>query len=104
MGERDTDFYHLTISSQIIIKLPQSDLEKIKKRKKKVREELSKERRNIENKILDGEEEIKIEDPVEKKEEDVEEKKRRKNTKKFPSKRYKIQEVIKPNQVILVQV
>ena len=26
------------------------------------------------------------------------------NEKKFPSKRYKIQEVIKPNQVILVQV
>ncbi len=84
--------------------IPQSDLEKIKKEEEKVREELSKESENIENKILEGEEEIKIEDPVEKKDEDVEEKKDQKIQKKFPSKRYKIQEVIKPNQVILVQV
>ncbi len=80
--------------------IPQSDLEKIKEEEEKVREELFKESANIENKILDGEEEIKIEDPVEKKDEDVEEK----IQKRFPSKRYKIQEVIKPNQVILVQV
>ena len=84
--------------------IPQSDLEKIKEEEEKVREELSKESENIENKILDGEEEIKIEDPVEKKDEDVEEKKDEKIQKRFPSKRYKIQEVIKPNQVILVQV
>ncbi len=84
--------------------IPQSDLEKIKEEEEKVREELSKESENIENKILEGEEEIKIEDPVEKKEEDVEEKKDQKIQKRFPSKRYKIQEVIKPNQVILVQV
>ena len=84
--------------------LPQSDLEKIKEEEEKVREELSKESENIENKILDGEEEIKIEDPVEKKDEDVEEKKDENIQKRFPSKRYKIQEVIKPNQVILVQV
>ncbi len=84
--------------------LPQSDLEKIKKEEEKVREELSKESENIENKILDGEEEIKIEDPVEKKDESIEEKKHEKIQKRFPSKRYKIQEVIKPNQVILVQV
>ena len=84
--------------------IPQSDLEKIKEEEEKVREELSKESENIENKILDGEEEIKIEDPVEKKDEDVEEKKDQKIQKRFPSKRYKIQEVIKPNQVILVQV
>ena len=84
--------------------IPQSDLEKIKEEEEKVREELSKESENIENKILDGEEEIKIEDPVEKKDEDVEEKKDIKIQKRFPSKRYKIQEVIKPNQVILVQV
>ena len=84
--------------------IPQSDLEKIKEEEEKVREELSKESENIENKILEGEEEIKIEDPVEKKDEDVEEKKDQKIQKKFPSKRYKIQEVIKPNQVILVQV
>ena len=84
--------------------IPQSDLEKIKEEEEKVREELSNESENIENKILEGEEEIKIEDPVEKKDEDVEEKKDQKIQKKFPSKRYKIQEVIKPNQVILVQV
>ena len=84
--------------------IPQSDLEKIKEEEEKVREELSKESENIENKILDGEEEIKIEDPVEKKDENVEEKKDDKIQKRFPSKRYKIQEVIKPNQVILVQV
>ena len=78
--------------------LPQSDLEKIKQEEEKVREELSKESENIENKILEGENEIKIDDPVEKTEEE------KKEVKKFPSKRYKIQEVIKPNQVILVQV
>ncbi len=84
--------------------IPQSDLEKIKEEEEKVREELSRESENIENKILDGEEEIKIEDPVEKRDDNSEEKKDEKIKKRFPSKRYKIQEVIKPNQVILVQV
>ena len=84
--------------------LPQSDLEKIKKEEEKVREELSKESEKNENKILENQEqeEIKIDDPVEKQDEDNFEEK--KNEKRFPSKRYKIQEVIKPNQVILVQV
>ena len=50
---------------------------------------------------MEGNEEIKINDPVEKLED---ENKDKINEKKFPSKRYKIQEVIKPNQVILVQV
>ena len=50
--------------------LPQSDLEKIKEEEEKVREELSKESENFENKILEGAEEIKIEDPVEKIEEE----------------------------------
>ena len=81
--------------------LPLSDLEKIKKEEERVREELSKEIENIENKILEGKEEIKIDDPVEKKDD---EKEKFNTQKKFPSKRYKIQEVIKPNQVILVQV
>ena len=81
--------------------LPLSDLEKIKKEEEKVREELSKESENKEDKILEGKDEIKMDDPVEKKEDDEKEKI---NQKKFPSKRYKIQEVIKPNQVILVQV
>ena len=82
--------------------LPLSDLEKIKQEEEKVREELSKQSENIEDKILEGKEEIKIDDPVEKKEDD--EKDKINAQKKFPSKRYKIQEVIKPNQVILVQV
>ena len=79
--------------------IPQSDLEKIKKEEEKVREELLKEGENIENKILDGEKNVKMNDPVEK-EEEIEESEK----KKIPTKRYKIQEVIKPNQVILVQV
>ena len=79
--------------------IPQSDLEKIKKEEEKVREELLKEGENIENKILDGEKNVKMNDPVEK-EEEIEESEK----KKIPTKRYKVQEVIKPNQVILVQV
>ncbi len=82
--------------------LPHSDLEKIKEEEEKVREELSKESEINENQILEGNEDIKINDPVEKIEE--ENNTGVKNEKKFPSKRYKIQEVIKPNQVILVQV
>ena len=82
--------------------LPLSDLEKIKEEEEKVREELSKESENIEDKILEGKEEVKIHESVEKKEDEENDKS---NTqRKFPSKRYKIQEVIKPNQVILVQV
>ncbi len=81
--------------------LPNSDLEKIKQEEEKVREELSKESENTENQILEGNEEIKINDPVEKLEDENKDKVKEK---KFPSKRYKIQEVIKPNQVILVQV
>ncbi len=84
-----TDYYQI----------PQSDLEKIKKEEEKAREELLKESENIENKILEGENNVKINDPVEKEEQSEEDEK-----KKFPKKRYKIQEVIKPNQVILVQV
>ena len=82
--------------------LPNSDLERIKEEEEKVREELSKESENNENQILEGNEEIKINDPVEKLEDENKEKIN--SEKKFPSKRYKIQEVIKPNQVILVQV
>ena len=82
--------------------LPQTDLEKIKEEEEKVREELSKESEKNEEQILEGNEEIKLSDPFEKTEEENDEK--RKNEKKFPSRRYKIQEVINPNQVILVQV
>ena len=82
--------------------LPQTDLEKIKEEEEKVREELSKESEKNEEQILEGNEEIKLIDPFEKTE--VENDEKRNNEKKFPSRRYKIQEVIKPNQVILVQV
>ncbi len=82
--------------------LPQSDLEKIKEEEEKVREELSKESENTENQILEGNEDVKLNDPVEKLEDENKEKIN--NEKQFPSKRYKIQEVIKPNQVLLVQV
>tara|TARA_B100000579_G_scaffold430033_1_gene442755 strand:+ start:3165 stop:4913 length:1749 start_codon:yes stop_codon:yes gene_type:complete len=78
--------------------LPQSDLIKIKEEEEKVREELSKESEKIENKLLEEKNENNIDDPVEK----IDEEKTKE--KKFPSKRYKIQEVIKPNQVILIQV
>ena len=82
--------------------LPKTDLEKIKEEEEKVREELSKESEKNEEEILEGNEEIKLNDPFEKvAEENIE---KEKNEKKFPSRRYKIQEVIKPNQVILVQV
>ncbi len=82
--------------------IPQTDLEKIKQEEEKVREELSKESEKNEDQILDGDEDIKLNDPIEKIEDENTEK--LKNEKKFPSRRYKIQEVIKPNQVILVQV
>ena len=45
--------------------LPQTDLEKIKEEEEKVREELSKESEINENQILEGNEDIKLSDPVE---------------------------------------
>ena len=89
--------------------IPQSDLEIIKKEEEKLREELSK---NVEKKeeqnLAEGK--LEIDDPIEieKKDTDEKEKVSELKEKKFESrnkfKRYKIQEVIKPNQVILVQV
>ncbi len=87
--------------------IPQSDLEKIKQEEERVREELSKKVEAKEEENL-AEGKLEIEDPLEKK--DPEEKgnseneKEKKYESKFKFKRYKIQEVIKPNQVILVQV
>ena len=92
--------------------IPKSDLEAIKKEEEKVREELSKETEAKEDeKIAEG---INvIDDPIEKKDEiqektildnEIENEKDKKDQKNFRFKRYKIQEVIKPNQVILVQV
>ena len=81
--------------------IPQSDIEKIKKEEEKVREELSKESEKIEEKILEDQENLNINDPVDKIDEINSDKIK---NKRFPTRRYKIQEVIKPNQVILVQV
>ena len=91
--------------------LPQSDLEKIKKEEEKVREELIKEDEKTEQNISDENIEnldesntpITIQDPIDKTplENKIEESKKEK---RYPTRRYKIQEVIKPNQVILTQV
>ena len=87
--------------------IPKSDLEIIKQEEEKVREELSKEVEAMEDESL-AKGNLEIEDPIEKKqtEETVnsDNEKNIRNEKKPKFKRYKIQEVIKPNQVILVQV
>ena len=107
--------------------IPRSDLEIIKQEEEKAREELSKEVEAKEEKNL-AEGKLEIDDPleaekeIEDKQEDVLEpisdqtessenldenskgEKIKQNSKQFKLKRYKIQEVIKPNQVILVQV
>ena len=82
--------------------IPKSDLEKIKEEEEKAREELIKESEKEEEKGID-QNVVELNDPVEKNsnENTVNEKIPQK---KYPTKRYKIQEVIKPNQVILVQV
>ena len=102
--------------------IPQSDLEKIKEEEERAREELQKESEKEEEKdITEGN--LDVNDPVEVKiqpetdpstletpsengvntiENSTQEVK--KPEKRFRSKRYKIQEVIKPNQVILIQV
>ena len=87
--------------------IPKSDLELIKQEEQKAREELSKEVEAKEEENL-AEGKLEADDPIEKKEqneiENSENEKEIKPNKKFRFKRYKIQEVIKPNQVILVQV
>ena len=86
--------------------IPQSDLEKIKKEEEKAREELSKEVEAKEEENL-AEGLMEIDDPIEKKENEEKENltnKKEIKEEKFRFKKYKIQEVIKPNQVILVQV
>ena len=87
--------------------IPKNDIEIIKKEEERAREELSKkvEAKEEEN-IAEGK--LEIDDPLENKEtenenkENFEEIEKKEFKPKF--KRYKIQEVIKPNQVILVQV
>ena len=91
--------------------IPQSDLEKIKEEEEKVREELIKEDEKTEQNIEDGNIEnldennftSTVQDPIDKTplENKIEESKKEK---RYPARRYKIQEVIKPNQVILTQV
>ena len=83
--------------------IPQSDLEKIKQEEELAREKLLKESEQLEEKNL-SEGNLAAEDPVEKKIENYENGENINVEKKHPHKRYKIQEVIKPNQVILVQV
>ena len=87
--------------------IPQSDLEKIKEEEKENRERLSKEVEAIEEENL-AQGKLEINDPVEKEnftEKDLQDNQKNSLTeKKIRPKRYKIQEVIKPNQVILVQV
>ena len=99
--------------------IPKADLEKIKKEEEQAREKLSREvEAKEEENIAEGK--LEIDDPIEKEVEDqveddsidkensvekenlVDKEKKKENRFKF--KRYKIQEVIKPNQVILVQV
>ena len=87
--------------------IPQSDLEIIKQEEEKAREELSKEVEALENENL-AQGKLEVDDPIEKKQQEekgnLNNEKEKKRDKKFKFKRYKIQEVIKPNQVILVQV
>ncbi len=111
--------------------IPQNDLDKIKQEEEKAREELSREVEAKEEKDL-AEGKLEIDDPLEIRKnenteelllenkenynetenktsensnvENLKEEKNRKPETRFKFKRYKIQEVIKPNQVILVQV
>ncbi len=87
--------------------IPRSDLEIIKLEEEKAREELSKKvEQKEEERIAEGN--LELEDPIDIKNQDekenIEDFKDKKNNNKTKFKRYKIQEVIKPNQVILVQV
>ena len=111
--------------------IPKSDLEQIKKEEEKAREELSREVEAKEEKNL-AEGKLEIDDPLEVKKSDddkeesienvnaeendtnnnkeekivdnLKDNKEKKIKTRYRFKRYKIQEVIKPNQVILVQV
>ena len=87
--------------------IPKSDLEILKLEEEKAREELSKEVEAIENENL-AQGKLEVDDPIEKSQQDDKEnldnEKGKNKEKRLKFKRYKIQEVIKPNQVILVQV
>jgi len=84
--------------------IPISDLERIKEEEEKVREELIKEDEKIdETSNTENNDGLESKDPIETTplQNKLEENKKQK---RYPGKRYKIQEVIKPNQVILIQV
>ena len=83
--------------------IPQSDLEKIKEEEEKIREELQKESEQQEEKNL-NEGNFEADDPVEKNPDPIVTDEINKTINRYRLKRYKIQEVIKPNQVILTQV
>ena len=83
--------------------IPQTDLDKIKEEEEKAREELQKQSEQNEEKNLQ-EGILEINDPVEKNPDPIITEEVKKPEIRYHSKRYKIQEVIKPNQVILVQV
>jgi ribonuclease E len=88
--------------------IPKSDLENIKQEEKQEREELlkeveAKEAENLAEGNLDVDDPIEIEKD-EKNQSEISDKENQKRQKPFKFKRYKIQEVIKPNQVILIQV
>ena len=82
--------------------LPKDDLNKIKKEEEENRERLIKESEINENNPTVENQEVK--DQEENEIQNDENLNQKRKEKRFPSKRYKIQEVIKPNQVILVQV
>jgi ribonuclease E len=96
--------------------IPKADLDRIKEEEEKAREELSKEvEAKEEENIAEGK--LEIDDPINigkdlseesdnktAEKNNLSEEKNNKKETKFKFKRYKIQEVIKPNQVILVQV
>ncbi len=97
--------------------IPKADLEKIKEEEEKAREELSKQVEAKEEKNI-AEGKLEIDDPIEEQVDEQSEEKNigekehlgdlkeieKKKEAKFKFKKYKIQEVIKPNQVILIQV
>ena len=86
--------------------IPSSDLDIIKKEEEKLREELAKKSEEEDVSIKDSD--THLDESKESNKEKISETENQvvvdNNKSKIPSKRYKIQEVIKPNQVILVQV
>ena len=83
--------------------LPKDDLEKIKQEEQKAREELSKQSEINETTVIENNDEV-LNSVDDEDKSSARDNNGTKQEKIFPSKRYKIQEVIKPNQVILVQV